>query len=215
MPDALSLIPEQAPADEELARHAQAGSFAAFETLVQRHETRLYRFLRGCTGGDADARDLVQTTFVTAYQALAQYRPSHPFGPWLFTIARRKFIDHYRAQSARAVAVDPPESSDPEYPATALSRREEQSDFWARVRDLVSVDQFQALWFHYHEELSLRDIAKALNRSVVGVKVLLFRARQILLQRLTSDSALARPRLPAAKSEPAAPMRQALTGRTR
>jgi RNA polymerase sigma-70 factor, ECF subfamily len=201
--------------DEELARRARAGSFPAFEALVQRYEERLYRFLRGCTGNDADARDLAQAVFVTAYQALGQYRSTRAFGPWLFTIARHKFIDHYRAHRSRVISHDPQESTDPDDPATVLSRREEQADFWARVRGLVSVDQFQALWLHYHEEMSVRDIAKALNRTVVGVKVLLFRARQILLRRLSSNPELVPAKLPTAKPAPAEPLRRALAGRTR
>jgi len=214
MPELAQFVSELELTDEELARRARAGSFAEFEALVQRHEGRLYRFLRGCTGNDADARDLVQATFVTAYQALGQYRSTRAFGPWLFTIARHKCIDHYRAHRSRVISPDPHESTDPDDPATVLSRREEQADFWAQVRGLVSVDQFQALWLHYHEEMSVRDIAKALARSVVSVKVLLFRARQILLKRLPSNPKLVPARMPAAKPGPAAPLRQALTGRT-
>jgi RNA polymerase sigma-70 factor, ECF subfamily len=201
--------------DEELARRTRAGSFSAFEVLVQRYEERLYRFLRGCTGNDADARDLVQAVFVSAYQAVGQYRSTRAFGPWLFSIARHKSIDHYRARRSRVGSPDPRESIDPDDPATVLSRREEQADFWARVRGLVSVDQFQALWLHYHEEMSVRDIAAALNRSVVGVKVLLFRARQILLKRLSSNPELVPAKLPTAKPAPVVPIRQALAGRTR
>lgn len=176
--------------DEELARQARAGSMAAFEILVQRHEGPIYRFLRSCAGTDSDARELVQATFVAAYQALDQYRCSRAFGPWLFAIARHKFIDHHRARRSRGAteelvgSVEPTESEDP---ATLLSRREEASVFWNNVRDLVTMDQFQALWLHYHEDLSVREIAESMNRSVVSVKVLLFRARQILVQRLPAD----------------------------
>jgi len=170
--------------DEELARQCQAGSLSAFETLVVRNQTGVYRFLLSCTRNEADARDLAQATFVAAYRAIESYRPSLLFAPWLFTIARRKFLDlrrRTRPAIPLAYAEEPMTSCDP---AENTADREDRRQLWDRIRGLVSADQFAALWLHYHDDLELKGIANVLGRTQTSVKVLLFRARQTLSRHL-------------------------------
>ena len=83
--------------DEELARQSQDGTLAAFEELVYRYEHRIYGFIANSCRNATDAREVTQDTFVRAFQAIGQFNCRRGFGPWLFTIARRKCIDHHRA----------------------------------------------------------------------------------------------------------------------
>lgn len=173
------IIEPVARADEELAREAQDGSLECFEELVRRYETRLYRFLARACRNDADGADLTQETFVTAYTKLERFNPAQSFATWLFTIARRKCIDHLRArQPVSGEAL--PESVDEDSPAELLARRDEQADLWQRARAVLSDAQFQALWLKYVEELSVAEIAKVLRLTRTHVKVILFRARTAL-----------------------------------
>ena len=165
--------------DEELAREAQGGSLESFEELVRRYETRLYRFLARVCRNDADAADLTQETFVTAYTKLERYNPAQSFATWLFIIARRKCIDHLRAR--RPVDEEAlPESVDEDSPAELAARRDEQADLWQRARAVLSDVQFQAVWLKYVEDLSVAEIAGVLRRTETHVKVILFRARTAL-----------------------------------
>ena len=167
------------PSDEELAREAQGGSLAGFEELVRRYETRLYRFLARACRNDADGADLTQETFMTAYTKLERYNPAQSFATWLFTIARRKCIDHLRAR--RPVDDDAAvELVDENCPAELAARRDEQSDLWQRARAVLSDVQFQAVWLKYVEDLSVAEIAGVLRRTETHVKVILFRARTAL-----------------------------------
>ena len=196
--------PPVADTDEELARECQAGTSSAFEALVARHQTALYRFLLGCTRNDADARDLTQATFVAAFRAIHSYRSSSPFSPWLFTIARRKFLDlHRRLRPALPLehVEEPATSHDP---ADHAADRDDQRHLWDRVRSLVSTDQFAALWLHYHDGMQLKGIARVLGRNQTSVKVLLFRARQILARNLHSPRATHPVALKAGQSWPIA-----------
>ena len=101
--------------DEELARETQAGSgsLAAFEDLVYRYQQRIYAFVTHCCRNSADAQEVTQDTFVRAFQAIAQFDPRRGFAPWLFTIARRKCIDHHRAAPPAMAAGPMPELLDP------------------------------------------------------------------------------------------------------
>jgi RNA polymerase sigma-70 factor, ECF subfamily len=173
--------------EAELARQSQAGSLEAFEQLVYRYEHRVYAFVFQFRRSRADASEVTQETFVRAFQAIAQFDPRHAFGPWLFTIARRKCIDHYRAAPAAAAELSV-EPEDPDDPATLLARREEYDELWRVARNRLPDVQFQALWLRYVEEMDVAQVARVLRKSRTHVKVLLFRARQLLGRELEAAS---------------------------
>ncbi|MDB6063815.1 MAG: hypothetical protein JWR26_23 [Pedosphaera sp.] len=170
--------------DEKLARQAQAGSMDSFEELVHRYENRVYAFVTQFCRNAVDAREITQDTFVKASQSIEQFDASRSFAPWLFTIARRKSIDRHRA--TRPASDDPiPELSDDNNPAELLARREDGQNLWRSARRHLGDSQFQALWLRYAEDMDVEQIAQVLRKTRVHVKVLLFRARQILARKLT------------------------------
>ena len=195
-PSATHARPDRSRAtDEQLAAQTQAGLLAAFEELVYRYEARLYRFLHARTGNAADARDLTQTAFVAAYRALGRFDTRRPFAPWLFAITRRAMIDHFRSQSRELS--EPPPSDEPAVPLVdscdpyeILAAREDHHALWQLARRTLSHDQFAVLWLKYEEDLPVTDIARALGKTTIHVKVLLHRARRNLLREL-NDGALA------------------------
>ena len=170
--------------DEELARETQAGSLAAFEELVYRYEHRIYAFVFQYCHNDADARDVTQDAFVRAFQAIGRYVPRGTFGSWLFTIARRKCIDHYRTTLRAAVDEPVPDMPDHDDPSVMLSREEERQHLWALARRCLREPQYQALWLRYAEGMSVAGVARVLRKTQTHVKVLLFRAREALRREL-------------------------------
>jgi len=169
--------------DNELARQSQDGSLAAFEELVYRFEGRIYGFAASVCGNAADAREVTQDTFVRAYQAIGQFDCRRAFGAWLFTIARRKCIDRYRA--APNGAEEPlPELRDEDDPAELLARQEERQNLWGLARRRLPDAQFEVLWLRYVEGMSVAGMAQALRKTQTHVKVLLFRARRGLAHEL-------------------------------
>lgn len=87
--------------DAGLVRQALAGNKAAFTTLIRRHQESLYRFIRRNVGDADEAYDLVQETFVSAWEALARFDRARPFEPWLRRIALNKCRDWSRRRSVR------------------------------------------------------------------------------------------------------------------
>ena len=166
--------------DEELARQTQAGSLEAFEELVYRYEHRIYAFVTQRCRSGPDARDATQDTFVRAFQAIARFDPRRGFAPWLFTIARRKCIDHHRAAPPALADEAMPDLPDDNDPSELLARQEERQSLWELACKRLPEAQFQALWLRYAEDMSVAGIARVLCKTRVHVKVLLFRARHAL-----------------------------------
>lgn len=202
------MIPEHSTdSDAELARQTQAGSLAAFEQLVYRYEHRLHAFVAQFCRNATDAREVTQEAFVKASQSMAQFDARREFAPWLFTIARRKWIDRQRAAPPPADA-PLPDSVDENHPGELLARQEDRQQLWRLARECLTENQFQALWLRYAEEMDVPKIAQVLGKTRVHVKVLLFRARQTLGQQLNSARTLAQA-IPTAKLKPL-PLNQTL-----
>ncbi len=167
--------------DEELARRAQGGCRDSFEELVRRFQVPLLQFLRRWASRE-DAEDLVQDTFVRAYQNLRRYRPSRRFSTWLFTIARRLSINQQRRRrpraNGRALEVAEDEALEP---GTLAAEQDNRQHLWSRAAEVLTEPQMTATWLHYVEDMPVEQIARVLGRSQVAAKVTLFRARKKLL----------------------------------
>jgi RNA polymerase sigma-70 factor (ECF subfamily) len=175
-PDVLRLL-----SADELARRSQQGCRRSFAELVQRYGISLFRFLRYKTNNIQDAEDLVQESFVRAYENIHRYKDSWKFSTWLFTIAARLASSHFRKSRSFQTVVDI-ESPASEPPQMVVDRETKQG-LWALARGL-SENQYQALWLKYGQGLSIKEIATVLRKSQVNVKVILYRARINLAKKL-------------------------------
>lgn len=169
--------------DEELARLSQAGSLGAFGALVDRYERRLVGFLWRRAGDAATAEDLAQETFVRAWERIGSFDSERRFSTWLFTIGARIAADHHRRRRREAGAKEELERKRAR--EASIERKDAREDaahgnLWATARRALTADQMEAVWLRYVMEMSIPDIAAALGRSRVGIRVLLFRARERL-----------------------------------
>jgi len=166
----------QPPSDEQLALKARAGCRSSFEDLVRRYERRLFFFMRPRVGTDQDAQDLVQETFLKAYRNIRRFDPRFAVSTWIYTVAGRLLISHYRKNRRPEMPAVHTTGPDPEQVAV---RREVVGILWARARRLPP-DQFQALWLRYAEDMAPKEIAVVMKKTQVHVRVLLHRARSRL-----------------------------------
>lgn len=155
---------------------AQAGSVGAFTDLVRSYRERLLRFLMTRCANFADAEDALQDTLISAFRYIRTYDSRWRFSTWLYRIAIRN------AAKARTVEVLPPgdlcdEESDPLLQCMADSETE---NLWISARRLLSEEVFAAMWLRYAEDMSINDIAAALDRSASWTKVNLMRGRRVL-----------------------------------
>ncbi len=170
--------------DEELACRARGGCAESFERLLRRFQAPVLHFLRH-RGAAVEAEDLTQEIFLRAYENLHRYRPRWSFSAWLFTIARRASINHYRR---RRPAIDSTEvdalASPAEEPLEAMVAAESRLRLWRTAARILPEEQTTALWLYYVEDMPAKEVALVLGRSAASVKTMLFRARKRLLPSL-------------------------------
>lgn len=74
--------------DGTLLDLAGRGDRAAFDHFVERHQRRVWRYLKAAGAGHADAEDAFQETFLAAWRGAGSYRGGASARGWLLTIAR-------------------------------------------------------------------------------------------------------------------------------
>ncbi len=178
---------DAATSDEALARRVKDGDPAAFAVLDQRYRVRLLMLLRRRVGCVHDAEDLTQQALARAYEKIEQYDDRRAFRPWLFTLALRLAIDLQR-KPARRTPHEPwreeAGSDSSPGPLAEAQAAEERSRVWAIADAVLDDKQRTLLWLHYVEELSQREIGKAMAMTAVNVRVSLHRARKALAPHL-------------------------------
>jgi RNA polymerase sigma-70 factor, ECF subfamily len=184
-----------------LVQRVLAGDRSCFETLVRRHERRVFRVTLAVLGNMEDAEDAMQEAFIKAFRHLDQFRGDSRFTTWLTRIAvnealqkRQKRKDLVPLDESRQGAEKPlPQSFEP------WAADPEQLYGQQELRRLLET-AIQALPPIYRETLVLRDVegmsaeeaAEALGIKVTALKSRLLRAR--LLLRETLAGALEEPR---------------------
>jgi RNA polymerase sigma-70 factor (ECF subfamily) len=83
--------------DLALVRRAQAGDVEAFGELVERNRRAVFRAALAAVGSAAEADDVAQEAFITAFQKLKGFRAESSFKTWLLTITWRKAIDRRKS----------------------------------------------------------------------------------------------------------------------
>ena len=169
--------PEGAESDEAIDRELIArwlgGDQRAATTLVERHAAALSRFaaaMGGVSGSDVD--ELVQDTFVRAFNSLESFRGESSLRTWLFTIERRLMLDRRRAERRRPEKVPVAEGdAASEYTALDGIVADEMQE---RVR--IAVDQLTALQrevftLRVTEGLSYKEIADIVGSTEGAARV--------------------------------------------
>lgn len=173
--------------DEELVAAALGGSAPAFAAIVERYQERLLRFLAARCATRADAEDVLQDTFLNAWRYLPSYRSRWRFSTWLYRIAIRNAS---KRRGAAPVACDelPDGGADP---LAICILNSDRDNIWYTARRLLTSEAYAALWLRYVEDLPIREVARALDRSQPWTKVTLMRARRRLEAVLADDTAAA------------------------
>ena len=180
--------------DRELMTRAQAGDMSAFEALVSRHEDKVYGLALRMTRSEADAAEITQDTFLSAYQHLSEFRGEAAFGSWVHRIAANNALMRLRRQKVLDIVSD--EITGPEFTERGSLAELPDSDWSKRADDKVLDDELgraiqvatDALPEGYREVFLLKDveglsyeeISEMVGISIPAVKSRLHRARLAL-----------------------------------
>lgn len=170
--------------DEYLAASARAGSRIALEQLATRIQPRLLGHARRLTGDAEAARDAVQEAWVEIVRGLSRLDDATAFPAWAFRIVSRRCA-HWVRKQQRNRRLDVAYSAEPLVTTTADGgERASDAARLARAIAILPPDQRAAIALFYLEDLSVAEIAVALDAPSGTVKTRLMHAREKLRRTL-------------------------------
>ena len=183
---------DPAPASD-LVRRASRGDVAAFDELVDSRLAQSLRLARAIVDSPADAEDVVQEAFVSAWRNLRRLREPEKFDAWFGRILVNTARTHIRRRgSIRPISIDrrhvddgreadTPGQHDPGLESVV------SSDALGRAINRLTIDQRSILALHHLEERPVAQIAAVLGIPVGTAKWRLHAARQALERALEAE----------------------------
>ena len=180
--------------EAKLIISARSGDVSAFEALVQRYRGRVYSLAVRMLQNATDAEEVVQETFLSAYQNLPRFRGESQFGSWLHRICANFCLMRLRHKKVVAGATE--ELGEPEFDDRGhlvigdgidWSRQADERVADTELRQAIEAavaklpPEYRAVFLLKDTEgLSYEEIAEAVEASVPAVKSRLHRARLAL-----------------------------------
>ena len=178
--------------DATLMAYVARGDTAAFEQLVERHQTLVIGTVARMLGSNSDVEDVAQQVFIRVWKSAPRYVPTAKFTTWLLTITRNLVFNEARRRKRHPVETLDVHQGEESLPLPDRRGRvpDEQllDDEMQRAVDTaiqaLPEKQRLAVVLRRYEEKSYEEIAEVLSLSVPAVKSVLFRARTELREAL-------------------------------
>ncbi len=177
------------PADEALMLAFAKGDAVAFETLYDRHERGVWRFVFRCVKHQDVADDVSQELWFAVARSATSYVPSAKFKTWLFTMARNRVIDLSRTAKHHASIDEENDEGQSMLSDLAADSRlgplrqvssREQASALLRAIEALPADQREAFLLQAEGDMSVEEIAATTGVSFETAKSRLRYARNKL-----------------------------------
>jgi len=146
-----------------------------FSFLLSRYRRPVERYVRFRIASAADAEDVLQEIYLTAYRRFDALRDQQAFLAWILAIARSKCLDYFRSKARRLEI--PLEIREEITPAGTRHARAPVSAVRETLSGMADREK-QILWLYYFQNLPQADIAKKLNIPLGTVKSRLYAAKE-------------------------------------
>jgi RNA polymerase sigma-70 factor (ECF subfamily) len=182
--------------ESALVAQAREGDADAFNELARRYNGKIFRLAQHITQNREDAEDVLQETFLKAYEHLDQFKGDAKFYTWIVRIAvNQALMKLRRRKNDRSVSLDETIDTGEDTVTREVAAWGEDPEQRFSREELGEIldDAIQSLEPLYRSVFMLRDVedlsteetAEALNLSVPAVKSRLLRARLQLREKLT------------------------------
>lgn len=174
-----------------LIEQAAQGDGVAFEAIMRRYNQRLFRVARSILHDNVEAEDVVQDAWLSAWRALGKFRAESGISTWLVRIAVNEAFGRLRQANAQVLPLEVAMmSSEPETRAAltesverSAERLAERAEMRGQLETLIDrlPESFRTVFIlRAIEEMSVEDVAQALDVPEATVRTRFFRARRLL-----------------------------------
>ncbi|MFH0888801.1 MAG: sigma-70 family RNA polymerase sigma factor [Planctomycetota bacterium] len=181
------------PLTAEIIKQVQNGNHRAFKKVVETYQTMIFNLAYRMTYNRDDASDLCQEIFFRIYQKIHTFDISHDFTPWCYKVAGSVCLNWKARPRLKTVSLQETGNTDEVNKGTVAMTSDitdltKDTLFREKINKVLaelSEDYRLVIVLHYLQGMSYDDMAKTLSLPMGTIKIRLFRAREILKERLT------------------------------
>lgn len=166
-----------------------------FAKLQKKYRSVILALIRRMIKDEDDVQDLVQETFIKAFNNIDKFQFGYTFSSWIYRIASNNCIDFLRKKRISFISIDKPISSsddedmtmeieDKEYMPDLSILNDEKVNALRKAIDELPINYKEIIHLRHNEELDYQEISDKLNMPLGTVKAHLFRARKMLYESL-------------------------------
>lgn len=184
------------PADEKrLIRRARKGDGQAIEEIIRAHQDALYAFMLRMSGRPEVAEDIVQEAFVRVLKNLDRFDPRFRFSTWLFTIAKRLYMNAMQKQKplydSETISHQTGAGASPGGESARNETLENARSLLDAALEGLNPMQREIVLLFHQQSWAITDIAAHLDMPEGTVKSHLHRARKRMKAFIESDALFA------------------------
>src|SRR6266404_1211918 len=184
--DAVSSTAQQD--DLQLVAASKGGDQDAFAQLVQRYQRRIFNLVYRMLQQYEEANEITQETFLAAWQGLPSFRGDARFPTWLYRIAYNcslKQLEQRKRDQALRAAIQAEQLLQSDYADAELEAHDRQTMVQEQISNLPAKYRIVLILRHL-QEMTYEEMAEALTMPIGTIKTHLFRARNLLKERLVA-----------------------------
>lgn len=188
--------------DYKAIKEIIAGNPSSFDFIQKKYKPLLSIMIRRMVRNEDDVQDLVQDTFIKAYNALDKFKFGYSFSAWIYRIASNTCIDFLRKKRFQFISIDRPNFTDDEDYVLEIEDRNHMPDLEVIQNDKQlaineAMEQLpenfrKIIQLRHEQELDYQEIARILDIPLGTVKAHLFRARKMMYNSLRDKLSLFR-----------------------
>ncbi|MBL9149947.1 MAG: sigma-70 family RNA polymerase sigma factor [Phycisphaerae bacterium] len=177
--------------ERSLIRKAKRGDGVAIERLVKGHQDALFAFMLRLSGRPDVAEDMVQEAFVRVLRNLDRFDDRFRFSTWLFTIARRLYVNHLQkhrpAYDSEAMGDWQCGADRPDTMAAANESRGHVKELLDAALESLNPQQREIVLLFHQQQWPIQDIAAHLKMPEGTIKSHLHRARKRMQEAICAN----------------------------
>ncbi|MCM4158243.1 RNA polymerase sigma factor [Gramella sp. AN32] len=180
--------------EDDVIKRILAGEKELYEILVRRNNQKLYRVIRSYLKDEAEIEDLMQNSYIKAYTKLYQFKLESSFSTWLIRIGINESLARLK-EKGRLIHLNDQFFNSDNNIVLEIPDKKQLNPHDKMIRNEAkhllenAIDQLDKKYKTVYilkevEEMSLKEIAVALDLTVANVKVRLHRSKERLKEKL-------------------------------
>ena len=166
----------------ELISRISNGDKSALAELYRQLEKPVYRFIQSKLNDPFESSDILHDVFIEVWRSAGRFEGRSKVRTWIFGIAYRKVIDHFRKSGRVSVTDDLPETADESADAEACLAAGQEAEHVRHCLGTLKPEHQTTISLAFYEDMSYGEIAGVTDVPEGTVKTRIYHAKKLLMR---------------------------------